>query len=238
MTQIRIYNTKQIVAEKFSAFFKELTTTDKTFNVALSGGSTPKIVFDCLAENFADAIDWSKVNFYWGDERCVSPTDNESNYKMTMEHLLDKISIPKENIFRILGENDPKNEAIRYSGVLAKNLPSEHGIPKFDLVILGMGDDGHTASVFPHEIYLWDAEENCVVAVHPDSGQRRVSLTGKVINNADVVAFLVTGISKAEKVREIIKEVGSYNDYPATLVKPTSGKLIWFLDTEAAKEIS
>ena len=131
MTQIRIYNTKQIVAEKFSAFFKELTTTDKTFNVALSGGSTPKIVFDCLAENFADAIDWSKVNFYWGDERCVSPTDNESNYKMTMEHLLDKISIPKENIFRILGENDPKNEAIRYSGVLAKNLPSEHGSSLF-----------------------------------------------------------------------------------------------------------
>tara|TARA_R110000796_G_scaffold252631_3_gene389391 strand:+ start:49969 stop:50685 length:717 start_codon:yes stop_codon:yes gene_type:complete len=238
MMQVRIYTTKQIVAEKFSAFFKDIVTTDKSFNVALSGGSTPKIVFDYLAENFADSIDWTKVNFYWGDERCVSPTDEESNYKMTLEHLLSKISIPKENIFRILGENDPKIEAIRYGDVLEKNLPSQFEIPKFDLVILGMGDDGHTASVFPYEINLWDAKANCEVAVHPDSGQKRVTITGNIINNAEVVAFLVTGTSKAEKVKEIIKETGEYKKYPATLVKPTSGKLIWFLDNEAAKEIS
>lgn len=237
MKQTRIYHTKQEVAERFSIFFQELASSKKTFHIALSGGSTPKIVFDYLAENFSATIDWSKVNFYWGDERCVSPTDNESNYKMTLEHLLSKIPIPAGNIFRILGENDPKNEAIRYSDVLTKSLPSADGIPKFDLVILGMGDDGHTASIFPHEIQLWEAEENCVVAIHPDSGQRRVSLTGKIINTAEVVAFLVTGSSKAEKVKEIIKEVGSYKEYPASLVKPTSGNLIWFLDTEAAKEI-
>tara|TARA_R110002051_G_scaffold110897_1_gene183559 strand:+ start:200 stop:913 length:714 start_codon:yes stop_codon:yes gene_type:complete len=235
--QVRIYNTKQIVAEKFSAFFKDLVDADKSFNVALSGGSTPKIVFDYLAENFADSIDWKKINFYWGDERCVSPTNDESNYKMTLEHLLSKISIPKENIFRILGENDPKIEAIRYGDVLEKNLPSQFDIPKFDLVILGMGDDGHTASVFPYELQLWDAKANCEVAVHPDSGQKRVTITGSVINNAEVVAFLVTGTSKAEKVKEIIKETGDYNKYPATLVKPTSGKLIWFLDKEAAKDL-
>jgi len=238
MMQVRIYPTQQMAAENFSVFFKEATATDEPFHVALSGGSTPKIVFDYLAANFANSIDWSKVYFYWGDERCVSPTDDESNYKMTVEHLLSKISIPKENIFRILGENDPKIEAIRYADILEKSLPNALGIPKFDLVILGMGDDGHTASVFPYEIGLWKATSNCAVATHPDSGQKRVTITGKVINNAEVVAFLVTGSNKAEKVKEIIKETGAYQKYPASLVKPTSRKLCWFLDSEAAKEMS
>ncbi|MDP5230000.1 MAG: 6-phosphogluconolactonase [Cellulophaga sp.] len=234
--QVRIYPTKQDVAAKFSTFLADLVKSTKILNIALSGGSTPKIVFDYLAENYAD-LDWSHVNFYWGDERCVLPTDSESNYKMTVKHLLSKIEIPSENIFRIQGENDPEKEAIRYSAVLEKELPSEFKIPQFDLVILGMGDDGHTASIFPHEIELWDSNENCVVAVHPDSGQKRVSITGKIINNAEKVAFLVTGASKAEKVQEIIKKTGNFKEYPATLVKPTSGKLIWFLDKDAAKNI-
>lgn len=236
--QVRIYKSKQVVAEKFSAFFKDSTEGSDEFHVALSGGSTPKIVFDYLAAHFSKEIDWSKVFFYWGDERCVLPSDNESNYKMTVAHLLSKIAIPKENIFRIQGENDPKNEAIRYSVLLDQNLPKDLGMPKFNLVILGMGDDGHTASIFPHEMELWNSHENCVVAIHPDSGQKRVSITGKLINNAEVVAFLVTGISKAQKVKEIVKEEDHYQDYPATLVKPTSGKLIWFLDEDAAKGIN
>ncbi|WP_158973467.1 6-phosphogluconolactonase [Cellulophaga sp. L1A9] len=233
--QVRIYSTKQQVAEKFSAFFKDEAKKHDAFHVALSGGSTPKIVFDYLAAHFGTEIDWSKVFFYWGDERCVQPTDDESNYKMTVEHLLSKIEIPAGNIFRILGENDPKTEAIRYSDVLAKNLPNEGGVPKFDLVILGMGDDGHTASVFPHEITLWDAKENCVVAIHPESGQRRVSITGKIINNAETVAFLVTGASKADKVNEILRPKADTTVYPASLVKPSANKLIWFLDKDAAK---
>jgi len=231
--QVRIYPTKQEVAAKFSIFFADLMASNKILNVALSGGSTPKIVFDYLAENYLD-LDWTKVHFYWGDERCVPPTDDDSNYKMTLTHLLAKIAIPEQNIHRILGENDPQKEAVRYSAVLEKELPSEQQIPKFDLVILGMGDDGHTASIFPHEIQLWEAKDHCVVALHPDSGQQRVSITGTIINNADQVAFLVTGASKAKKVQEIIKETGDFNKYPATLVKPSSGKLIWFLDEDAA----
>jgi 6-phosphogluconolactonase len=231
--QVRIYPTKQEVAAKFSIFFADLMASNKTLNVALSGGSTPKIVFDYLAKNYSD-LDWTKVHFYWGDERCVPPTDDDSNYKMTRTHLLSKIAISAQNIHRILGENDPQKEAVRYSAVLEKELPSEQKIPKFDLVILGMGDDGHTASIFPHEIQLWDAKDHCVVALHPDSGQQRVSITGSIINNADQVAFLVTGASKAKKVQEIIKETGDFKKYPATLVKPSSRKLIWFLDDEAA----
>lgn len=234
--QVRIYKTKQQVAENFSQYFADLVASKEHLYIALSGGSTPKIVFDYLAENFAD-LNWSKVHFFWGDERCVLPTDDESNYKMTMDYLLSKIAISNQNIHRIQGENNPKDEATRYSEVLAQNLPKDIHTPKFDLVILGMGDDGHTASIFPHEIKLWDSKENCVVAIHPNSGQKRVSITGKIINNASQVAFLVTGESKAEKVFEIIKNTGNYKSYPASLVKPISGKLVWFLDEAAAKEI-
>ncbi|MGO4911917.1 MULTISPECIES: 6-phosphogluconolactonase [unclassified Leeuwenhoekiella] len=231
---LRIQENKQRVAEDFSEFFKELCSTGEEVHIALSGGSTPKIVFDQLASEFGADIDWSKVNLYWGDERCVPPSDDESNYKMTVEHLLSKITIPEANIFRILGEDDPEKEAKRYTNVLRDNLPTLNGIPCFDLVILGMGDDGHTASIFPHQIELWEMPESCKVATHPESGQKRITITGKVINAAKTVAFLVTGASKKEKVSAIINEREDYKKFPASLVAPKNGELIWFLDQDAA----
>ncbi|WP_394750621.1 6-phosphogluconolactonase [Spongiimicrobium salis] len=235
--ELKIYDTKADVAQYFSAYLAQLIATGETVHIALSGGSTPKIVFDRLAADYGDSTDWSKVHLYWGDERCVLPTDDESNYKMTLTHLLSKIKIPEANIHRVFGEKDPKEEAVRYGKLLQDSLPSVHSIPQFDLVILGMGDDGHTASIFPHEIELWHSEEFCEVAVHPDSGQKRISLTGKIINNAKKVSFLVTGGGKAEKVREILNAQGDYTQYPATLVAPTSGDLVWFLDADAACEL-
>ena len=234
---INIAPTKTEVAKNFSDYLEELIKENKTTHIALSGGSTPKVVFDYMAEHYKD-VDWSTVHLYWGDERCVPPTDPESNYKMTVDHLLSKIDIPKDNIHRVLGEDIPELEAGRYGKILEEELPIVNNIPQFDLVILGMGDDGHTASIFPHEIGLWDSVKNCEVAVHPDSGQRRITITGKLINNAKTVAFLVTGSSKAEKVRTIVtKEVG-HEHYPASLVAPSSGELIWFLDDEAAAQIN
>ena len=235
---LKIYKDKQEVAEQFSSYFVDQVKDKGTFHVALSGGSTPKIVFDVLAENFSDKVDWNKVHFYWGDERCVPPSDDESNYKMTVEHLFSKIELPKENIHRILGEKDPKGEALRYANLLEINLDRVEGVPQFDLVILGMGDDGHTASIFPHEIELWDAEDHCVVATHPDSGQKRVSINGKVINTAKEVAFLVTGASKSEKVKAVVEKTEGSEAYPASLVNPASGNLVWFLDEEAAAELN
>ncbi|WP_222984470.1 6-phosphogluconolactonase [Flagellimonas meishanensis] len=235
--EINVYKDKQEVAEQFSAYFAETANADGVFHVALSGGSTPKIVFDVLAENFSNKIDWGKIHFYWGDERCVPPTDDQSNYKMTVEHLFSKIQVPKENIHRILGENDPHSEAMRYANLLEINLDRVEEIPQFDLVILGMGDDGHTASIFPHEIDLWDEADHCVVARHPESGQRRVSINGKVINQAKEVVFLVTGASKKEKVKSVIERKSGSEKYPATLVNPKSGKLIWFLDKDAASQL-
>ncbi len=236
--EIRVYKDKNEVADQFSAYFSEKVKGTDAFHVALSGGSTPKIVFDVLAANFADTIDWSRVHFYWGDERCVPPTDDESNYKMTVEHLFSKIEVPHENINRVLGENDPATEAMRYANLLEIDLDRVDSVPQFDLVILGMGDDGHTASIFPHEIELWDAADHCVVATHPDSGQKRVSINGKVINTAKEVAFLVTGGSKAEKVEAVIEKTPGHEAYPASLVQPKSGKLVWFLDAPAAANLN
>lgn len=233
--KLNIYKNKQEVAEKFSEFLiQRINETEKEFNVSLSGGSTPKVVFDYLSEHYKE-LDWSKVNFFWGDERCVAPTDSESNYKMTVDHLLKNINLPTENIFRIKGEKNPEEEAKEYSKVLNKKLPIKNDIPTFDLVILGMGDDGHTASIFQDNIHLWNSENNCEVADHPVSGQKRITITGKVINNAKEVVFLVTGEDKKEKVALILKGDDTSRTYPAGLVKPLSGDLYWFLDHSAAE---
>ncbi|WP_396634193.1 6-phosphogluconolactonase [Maribacter sp. R86514] len=165
--ELKVYQNKVKVAEDFSKYLIEKSGTQKDFHIALSGGSTPKIVFDVLAQEFADDVDWKNIHLYWGDERCVAPTDDESNYKMTVEHLISKVDIPEENIHRIKGEDDPKTEAKRYGELLDKELPKELGLPQFDLVILGMGDDGHTASIFPHEINLWVSPDNCEAGHSP-----------------------------------------------------------------------
>ncbi len=232
--KLKKFKTKQEVALYFSRYLAILIANRDIAHIALSGGSTPKIVFDELATNFQEDIDWSNVHLYWGDERCVPPEDDDSNYKMTVTHLISKIDIPEENIHRIKGENNPEYEAKRYAELLDERLPKAGGIPQFDLVILGMGDDGHTASIFPHEIELWNSEKYCEVAVHPDSGQKRITLTGGIINNADTVVFLVTGSNKTEKFNEIKNQMGNYKSYPASLVNPESGRLLWFLDEAAA----
>lgn len=232
--ETKIYKDKKEVAVQFAAYFAQLVKEYGTFHVALSGGSTPKIIFDVLAAEYGNKIDWSQIHFYWGDERCVAPTDEQSNFKMTTDHLFSKIKVPKENIHRILGENQPQGEAMRYANLLEINLDRVNEIPQFDLVLLGMGDDGHTASIFPYEMELWDAKDHCVVATHPDSGQKRVSIDGKIINKSKEVIFLVTGDTKAEKVKEILGKIGDYEKYPASLVQPESGKLTWFMDEAAA----
>jgi len=236
--KLKTYTNKQEVAKAFSEYLKEaIANSEGDFHMALSGGSTPKAIFDFMADNYKDSIAWNKLHLYWGDERCVSPTDSESNYKMTVDHLLSKIDFPEENIHRILGENNPEEEAIRYGKILEKNLDNDEDGVIFDLIILGMGDDGHTASIFPYNIELWDNENNCVTAKHPDSGQVRVSLTGKVINNASEVAFLVTGAGKADKVAIIINEEKGFQKYPAALVAPMTENLTWFLDAAAAAKL-
>lgn len=224
------------LCKSFTSMLKALTEASEHINVALSGGTTPNALFSYWVENCREAIDWKCISFYWGDERCVAPDDVMSNYGTANKYLFSKVpEIQKENIHRIFGENNPEDEAVRYGKEMAENLPLKNGIPEFDLIMLGMGDDGHTASIFPYCIDLWNAPENCVVAAHPETGMKRVSFTGRVINNAKNVAFLVTGEKKTDKVKAIIGDRKNGRSlYPAALVNPEDGDLLWYLDRKAA----
>ena len=206
---------------------------DRHLAIALSGGSTPKLLFQALAERHRDSADWRKVSLFWVDERCVPPDDPESNYGMTRDALLVKIPLPHGNIHRIRGEEDPDSEAVRYSEVIERSVVRKHERPFFDVVLLGLGDDGHTASIFRGSEKLFEASETCVVAVNPYSGQKRITITGRIINNAGMVIFLVSGKKKAEIVNKIMCG-GEKAEYPAQYVKPVDGKVIWYLDAEAA----
>lgn len=231
--EIRIFDTPYETARAFAEYMLEMHQKNGKLNIALSGGSTPKILFDLLANEFQNDFRWDQINFYWGDERCVPPTDDESNYKMTWEHLLCKVDIPEKNVHRIKGEEEPSEEAQRYDNLIENNLPSEDDNPVFDIVLLGMGTDGHTASIFPHEIELLDSTANCEVATHPDSGQKRITLTGPVINQAKAICFLVTGDNKKEKIDQIIQGTELAKNYPAFHINAKKGELIWFIDEAA-----
>jgi 6-phosphogluconolactonase len=237
--EIKIFKDGQQLAIAFADYLVNLINDKKgTLFIALSGGSTPKLLFALLAEEkYKNKIDWSKVHLFWGDERCVAPDHADSNYKMTNEQLLSKITIPKENIHRVYGENDPEGEAVRYSKEIMSVLPKENNLPVFDLVMLGMGEDGHTLSIFPHQMQLLESDKICEVAIHPDSGQKRVTLTGTIANNSKALAFLVTGKNKAEKVVEITKQQNGWNKYPSSYINPSNGSLYWYLDEAAAELI-
>lgn len=237
--QIEIFDTTDALNRSFTEWFKEQMKKKEATTIALSGGSTPKSLFNYWASLPEGEIEWGKIKFFWGDERCVPPDKEESNYKMTKQHLFDFVPVPEEHVFRMMGENDPTLEATRYGELLQQELLHDRGVPVFDIVMLGMGDDGHTASIFPHQMELWESDANCVAATHPVSGQKRVSLTGRVINAARNVVFLITGANKAEKVNEIItRREEAAKKYPAARVRPESGNLSWFLDRQAAQQLS
>jgi 6-phosphogluconolactonase len=218
------------------------------YSMALSGGNTPALLFDKLVKmdkSSLPGIDWSKVLFFWGDERCVPPDHNDSNFLMAKTHLLDFIPVQEGQIFRVFGENNPSEEALRYGQLIRDTLPGMNGLPCFDLIWLGLGEDGHTASIFPDRLDLFQASTVCAAVKHPQSGQARVTLTGPVINNAREVVFMVTGSSKVRVLSSLLKEEPSVDGqkteqplvsgvFPASLVQPSHGTLSWYLDGAAS----
>jgi 6-phosphogluconolactonase len=212
---------------------EELSSKPK-LNIALSGGSTPKALFNYLSKNFALKIEWNKIHFFWGDERCVPPDDEQSNYKLANDFLFTRVNLPRENIYRIFGENDAEYEAERYSNIINEKVDSIFNLPSFDIVILGLGEDGHTASIFPHQMEILNFDNNCTVVQHPISNQKRITLTGRVINNSKKILFLVSGESKQKVVSEILNQSGNYSEYPASYINPKNGTLTWLLDKQAA----
>lgn len=237
---LHIFQSPQEVAQKFAdILISEIgSNTTDTFHLAISGGKTPDLLFTALAERNLSESFWQKVHFWWVDERMVLPTDPESNFGVVNRHLFSKISIPETNIHRIKGENQPGLEAQSYALQIAKELPQFNGLPVFDVILLGMGDDGHTASIFPNQIHLLESKELCAVAEHPVSQQKRVTLTGKVINAALRVSFLVTGSAKAERIKEISDFHEQAKYLPAKYIKPANGKLDWYVDEAAVTLLS
>ena len=229
--------TTRAVAELILAAAKEKTKQSLPFNIAVSGGSTPKLLFNILASEYVHVIPWHFVRLFWVDERCVPPTNAESNFGMTYENLLKLVPIHDANIFRMLGEANPDAEAKRYQALLQTQLPNNKGIPQFDMILLGMGDDGHTASIFPDQLSLLDVNQNVAVAIHPISGQKRITLTGSVLQEAAKVVFLVTGISKSDVIRQIINRETGFDKYPSSYIRPKSGAAEFYLDKAAAAEL-
>ncbi|MFN0158368.1 MAG: 6-phosphogluconolactonase [Bacteroidota bacterium] len=203
--------------------------------LALSGGSTPRGVFELLGSRaFSAKVNWSHVHLFWADERCVPPDLPESNFRMVQETLLTKIDIPERNIHRMKGELPIEKAAVQYEKELKAHFPVEKGEwPRFDLIMLGLGEDGHTASLFPgtdgiNESGLW------VTSVFVERLQsHRLTLTFPVINSARSVMFLVSGSAKARILKEVVE--GERMMYPAQRVRPANGTLIWMCDYEATR---
>ncbi|MBC8448967.1 MAG: 6-phosphogluconolactonase [Chloroflexi bacterium] len=214
-------------AENFVVLAREAIAARGRFLVALAGGSTPRAAYELLAtEPFAASVDWTRVHLFWGDERCVPPDHPDSNYRMARETLLDRVQIPAANVHRMRCELAPQQAAAAYERELEKAL-GEDG--RFDLILLGLGTDGHTASLFPGAAALGERERR-VLAVYVEKLKAwRVTLTLPVINTARHVIFLVSGTSKAET----LARVRASEPLPAGLVQPVAGRLLWLLDKDA-----
>jgi len=236
---VKIFPSPYELAKEFAremvCMIDESAKNSKPFTISLSGGSTPEILFTLLSDNYAKIVPWKFVHIFWGDERCVPPDNTESNFGMTMRKLLSKVEIPPFNIHRIRGEDDPEKEALRYSEEISLHTRNRDGMPLFDLVLLGLGEDGHTASIFPGHLELFATDKICDVASNPTTQQKRITLTGRVINNADVVVFLITGRKKKEVVKNLFKKDPSSLNYPASHIVPAYGQVYWYLDNEAAE---
>jgi 6-phosphogluconolactonase len=217
-------------AEIFVSCSGESITSKKNFRAALSGGSTPKRLHALLAsEPFRSRVDWRGVEVFFGDERCVPPEHRDSNFGAANEALLSRVPA---RAHRILGELPPREAALRYEEEVRRAFGFEAGVPSLDLVYLGLGADGHTASLFPGTAAL-DETERLAVEVYVERLESwRVTLTLPVLNAARKVVFLVSGRAKAEIVREVI--AGPDGGYPASLVRPTGGSVLWLLDRAAA----
>lgn len=223
-------------AEHFEEVAKAAVKERGQFTVALSGGSTPKGLFHDLATVERGVLPWDKMFFFWGDERHVPPDHPESNYRMANEALLSKVSVPAANIFRIPAEDsDASLAAASYEATLRGFFKSPPGqFPRFDLILLGMGPDGHTASLFPRTKALAETERLVVANWVEKFRTDRITFTLPVLNTAREVNFLVAGQDKADALRHVMEGSDSPDMYPSKLVKPVDGKLVWMIDQAAA----
>jgi 6-phosphogluconolactonase len=239
--EIKVFNNSSELAEElaneFQRYIKKLAETNRQINIALSGGNSPVAFFRRLGSyNAIDSrkINWDIIHFFWGDERCGPPNHENSNYGIAKKYFLRSLNIPDENIHRIKGEGIPSEEAQAYSDCLMSNVPLRNSYPVFDWIFLGMGEDGHVASIFPDQLTLLFSDKICETAINPQTRQKRITMTGKVLINARRITFIITGESKRQLVKEIIEHDPMAKAYPAYYIKPVGGKMDWYLDRQAA----
>ncbi|MCZ6548295.1 MAG: 6-phosphogluconolactonase [Deltaproteobacteria bacterium] len=226
----------QQAAALFVRFASEATSTRGRFNVALSGGSTPRGVHKLLTEvGLRERIPWPQVHLFWGDERCVASTHPESNYRMTEETLVTRVPIPLENVHRIPTEKAPLEAANDYEQTIREAFAlSKDNLPRFDLVFLGMGPDGHTASLFPGTTVLREGKRLVIAHCVEKLNAWRITLTPPVLSNAAHVVFLVCGADKASTLRKVLQGPYQSDLFPAQLIRPVNGTLLWLVDQDAA----
>jgi 6-phosphogluconolactonase len=239
--EIRIFKDLEKLSRAAASVFVEQAAQSIAargqFLVALNGGSTPTRLFEMLATNFRERVDWTNVHVFWGDERCVPPDDAGSSYGQAREVLLRHVPIPEKNIHRVKGEGGPDAASKDYSLILKQFASTPFEWPRFDLVYLGMGEDGHTASLFPGSPIDVSEPTLPVTAHYQDRPANRVTITPVVFNSARRIAFMATGEKKAQTLAEVLS--GRYNPelYPAQRIDPKDGTLLWLVDEAAASRL-
>ena len=239
MTEIIVCEKEKWLTEAVGLFIQQADANiadHGRFSVALAGGSTPEPLYSALAQpENRGRIDWQNVHLFWGDERHVPPNDPQSNFRLVKENLLDAVPIPGENVHRVKAEMDVRLAAFAYEEELRQFFPGDW--PRFDLVLLGMGEDGHTASLFPHSAALNEESRWFVANYAPEKETWRLTLTLNAINAARMVVVLVQGGSKAARLKAVFLDEKDPWNMPIQAINPQDGKLIWLLDREAGSQL-
>jgi 6-phosphogluconolactonase len=241
MVQIHHFDDEGSLAQGAAEFVIELGRTAQegggVFSLALSGGSTPKATYQRLAVDAArSGLDWDRVRIFWGDERCVPPDDPASNYRMARLAMLDHVPVPESNVFRMACEGDPEQGAIDYEASLREQFGAK-SLPRFDLILLGLGPDGHTASLFPGSSALESGGRWVLANYVEKMAAWRMTLSLEVINGAAAVAFLVQGDEKSGVLRDVVEGSREGASLPAAQIRPQPGELHWFVDAAAGKQL-
>ena len=239
---IEIYPDKhtlsQHAAEYIMRIANESIDLDGHFTIALTGGTTPGEVYSLIgSEPFRSQLDWQLVDIFWGDERCVPHNSPESNFYLAQEVLLDKIAIPKSQIHPMPADQLDREAASQAYSIEMQNTFDTNGIPSFDLIHLGMGPEGHTASLFPHQASLHEKHRLVMPVSVPKPPPDRLTFTPPLLNAARNVLFLVTGSEKADALHAVLEGEYQPDEYPAQIVRPIHGEVVWMLDKDVAKNL-
>ncbi len=233
---LNIFNNENEVLAALAEYFVNLgnqkIAANGKFSVALSGGNSPKKLYELLADSYKDKLEWEKVYFFFGDERYVPQTDKDSNYLMAKKALFEPLEIDPANIFPVDTSLSPKEAAAKYQEEIEEFFDESE--LSFDLILLGLGDNSHTASLFPFTPVLHDRTPGVSEVYLEDLKVYRITLNAPLINEASNIAFLVYGAGKAEAVHHILEDDENIEEYPAQLIEPIVGEIEWFLDTAAA----